>query len=145
RITGPPLLIAAATTSVGFFSFVATDVRPMRAFGIACGAGVLLCWITSLTLVPAVMRLWARAATTARQLASLGNGMVSLWQWARRNRVVVIALAVAGYALLAAPMMRVTVRMEPRAFFREGSEPWRAERFLEEQFGGAHFVQIALQ
>src|SRR5581483_9320399 len=44
RIVGPPLLIAAGTTAVGFFSFVATDVRPMRAFGIACGSGVLLCW-----------------------------------------------------------------------------------------------------
>ena len=27
----------AATTSVGFFAFVATDVRPMRGFGLACG------------------------------------------------------------------------------------------------------------
>ncbi|HEX4460804.1 MAG TPA: MMPL family transporter, partial [Polyangia bacterium] len=34
-IVGPPLAIAAATTSVGFFAFVATDVRPMRSFGIA--------------------------------------------------------------------------------------------------------------
>ena len=35
-------------------------------------------------------------------------------------------------------MLRVRVRMEPRAFFRAGSEPWLAERFLDERFGGAH-------
>ena len=57
RIVGPPLAIAAGTTAVGFYSFVTTDVRPMRSFGIACGTGVLLCWITSLTLVPAVVAL----------------------------------------------------------------------------------------
>jgi predicted RND superfamily exporter protein len=41
-------------------------------------------------------------------------------------------------------MLRVRVRMEPRAFFREGSEPWLAERFLDQHFGGATFAQIWL-
>src|SRR5207237_2214722 len=53
RIVRAPLAIAAATTATGFFAFVVTDVTPMRNFGIACGSGVLLCWLISLTLVPA--------------------------------------------------------------------------------------------
>src|SRR5205807_10128350 len=52
-IVGPPVAIAGATTAVGFFSFVFTDVHPMRVFGLACGGGVIVCWLTSLTLVPA--------------------------------------------------------------------------------------------
>jgi uncharacterized protein len=143
-ITGPPLLIAAGTTSVGFFSFIATDVPPMRSFGIACGAGVLLCWLTSLTLVPAVVALWPRAAAPARQLRSVGEGLVWLWHRARRHRWLVIAVSLACGVLLTGPMLRVTVRMEPRAFFRKGSEPWLAEKFLEDRFGGALFVQVAL-
>jgi predicted RND superfamily exporter protein len=50
---------------------------------------------------------------------------------------------VAGLAALK-PMRTVEVRMEPHAFFRPGSEPWQAEAFLDERFGGATFVQVAL-
>jgi len=143
KIVGPPLFIAAATTSVGFFSFVATDVRPMRAFGIACGAGVLLCWVTSLLLVPAVLVLWPRAAKPAR-LETLGRGMVAIWGWSRRHRTGIrVAVAVITLAMII-PAFHVKVRMDPTVFFRPGSEPWRAERFMEKEFGGAHFIQLAV-
>jgi predicted RND superfamily exporter protein len=142
RIVGPPLLIAAGTTSVGFFSFVATDVRPMRAFGIACGAGVLICWLTSLTLVPAVVALWPRPSRPHRTVSLIGDGLVWLWGWARNHRVLVVLLTGVVALGVIRPASRVGVRMDPSAFFRPGSEPWRAERFLEERFGGAHFIQI---
>jgi predicted RND superfamily exporter protein len=143
-IVGPPLLIAAGTTAVGFFSFVATDVRPMRAFGIACGSGVLLCWLTSLTLVPAVVMLWPRKPQPHRSVELIGEWLVKVWAFARERRLLVASLALVTAVVLFRPMLLVSVRMEPRAFFRVGSEPWLAERFLEEQFGGAHFVQVAV-
>ncbi len=144
-IVGPPLLIAAATTAVGFLSFVATDVQPMRAFGIGCGAGVLVCWITALTLVPAVVTLFPRkGAPESRQLKPVGQILVWVWNFGRRQRFIVSVAALVTVALLISPMLKVRVRMEPRAFFSEGSEPWQAEAFMERHFGGAHFMQIAL-
>jgi predicted RND superfamily exporter protein len=145
RIVGPPLLIAACTTSAGFFSFVATDVRPMRAFGIACGAGVLLCWLFAVTLVPAIITLVPRKAQSERRLDLIGDWLVALWNGARRRRWLVLAMAAVTTAALVRPMTRVKVRMDPSAFFREGSEPMRAEKFLETRFGGAHFIQVALE
>jgi predicted RND superfamily exporter protein len=143
-IVGAPVAIAAATTAVGFVSFVFTDVRPMRVFGIACGAGVLSCWLTSLTLVPAVLSLWPRRAREGHKLLLLGEAMVLLWAYARRHRVWVLALAVAVGVAALKPMRRVMVRMDPRGFFRPGSEPARADEFLDERFGGSTFVQVAL-
>jgi predicted RND superfamily exporter protein len=142
-IVGPPLAIAAGTTSVGFFSFIVTDVTPMRNFGIACGAGVVLCWITSLTLVPAVVALWPRNAAPAAKLARIGDWLVDLWHWSRRYRAGVIGACILAAAICAGPMTRVEVRMEPRAFFRPGSEPWKADRFLNEHFGGNTFILIS--
>ena len=144
RIVGPPLAIAAATTAVGFYSFVTTDVRPMRSFGIACGSGVLLCWVTSLTLVPAVVALFPRKAHQEVRLDRLGDALVALWHWSQRHRRLLFVGALALGALTVGPMLRVRVRMEPRAFFRQGSEPWLAERFLDQHFGGATFAQIWL-
>ena len=142
-IVAPPLAIAALTTSVGFFSFVVTDVRPMRAFGLACGSGVLLCWVTSLTLVPAVVALFPRRTARPLQLAWLGDLLVGVWGACARHRVAVLVACGAIAAALLPFMRAVRVRMEPRAFFRKGSEPERAERFLVERFGGATFVQVA--
>ena len=144
RIVGPPLAIAAATTAVGFFSFVTTDVRPMREFGIACGAGVLLCWVTSLTVVPAVVALWPRRHARELRLDRLGDAIVAVWHWARRHRRVVFVGALMLGAVSVGPMLRVKVRMEPSAFFRPGSEPWQADRFLDQHFGGATFAQVWL-
>jgi predicted RND superfamily exporter protein len=143
-IVGPPLAIAAGTTAVGFYSFVTTDVTPMRAFGIACGSGVMLCWLTSLTLVPAVVALWPRPASEHMSIEVLGDWLVATWHWARRQRRAMVIMAIVIAACTVGPMLRVTVRMDPRAFFREGSDPWRADRFLEERFGGSIFMQVAV-
>jgi predicted RND superfamily exporter protein len=143
-IAGPPVAIAGATTAVGFLSFVFTDVHPMRVFGLACGGGVLVCWLTSLTLVPAVLAIWPRRAVTAPELRLLGAALVAVWHGAQKRRVWILVTALIVGAAAIRPMRRVAVRMEPRAFFRPGSEPARAGDFLDERFGGATFVQVAL-
>ncbi|MDB4968132.1 MAG: rane protein [Myxococcales bacterium] len=144
RIVGPPLAIAAGTTSVGFFAFVTSEVRPWLHFGIACGSGVLVCWLTSLTLVPAVIALFPRKAHEEVKLVWLGNALVATWHWAMRHRRAVLVAALMLGALTVGPMLKVKVRMEPRAFYRVGSDPWLADKFLDEHFGGGTFAQIWL-
>jgi predicted RND superfamily exporter protein len=116
----------------------------MRNFGIACGSGVILCWVISLTMVPAVVALWPRASKPHASLGRMGETLVQLWQWSKRRRVAVIIGCVLAAGLCLRPMTRVSVRMEPRAFFRVGSEPWKAEQFLTEKFGGATFITVAM-
>lgn len=144
RIVWAPLAIAAATTAVGFYSNVTTDVRPIRSFGIACGSGVLLCWVCSLTVVPAVIALWPRRSYREVQLDRLGDLMVAVWHWAERHRRAIFVGALALSAVSVGPMLKVRVRMEPSAFYSRGSAPWLADRFLDEHFGGSHFAQIWL-
>lgn len=52
-----PVAWSALTTSFGFFSFLASSLAPVRAFGLFAGLGVLFCLLGSLALVPAVLRL----------------------------------------------------------------------------------------
>jgi predicted RND superfamily exporter protein len=144
RIVGPPLAIAAGTTAVGFFAFVTSEVSPWLHFGIACGGGVLVCWLSSLTLVPAVIALFPRKAHDEIKLEWLGNALVATWHWSMRHRRVVIVGALMLGALTVGPMLKVKVRMEPRAFYRVGSDPWLADQFLDEHFGGGTFAQVWL-
>jgi predicted RND superfamily exporter protein len=57
-----PVIFSALTTAFGFFSFQASTLAPVRAFGFFSGLGVLLCLAASLTFVPAVLRLIPPAA-----------------------------------------------------------------------------------
>lgn len=145
EIVGPPVAIAMATTAAGFFAFLSTDVRPMRAFGIACGFGVFICWLASVTMLPAVLVLWPRSARPSLQLDRFGDALVWLWRGSVKFSLPLLLFGLAATGLLLHPMLKVKVRMEPSAFFRVGGEPWLADRFLNERFGGGTFLQIALR
>lgn len=141
RIVARPLAIAAWTTAAAFLSFLVMDVRPMRAFGLAVAVGTLLCWFIARTLVPAVMTLWPRAPSR-EQLLPFGAALARMWRVVERNpkKVLAAMLVVTAGSLL--PLGEVEVRMEAQAFLREGSPAWRDQRFFEDRFGGARFVQI---
>ncbi len=144
-VVGPPVAIAGWTTAAGFFSFLAMDIHPMRAFGLECALGVLGCLVASMALVPAVIALFPRSSGRPINTGGLGEYLARLTHWARRHRIAVVMVAVALGCATVGPMLRVEVRMEPRAFFSPGSDPWNAERFLEEKFGGAQFLQVEVQ
>lgn len=147
RIAGPPVLVAALNCCLGFLSFSVMNIRAMRTFGYACSIGVILCFALSVTVLPAVVARWQRGQGAGGHVrfTRLGGVMWAIFRFARRHRVPV---ALGAFVLAAASggfMTRVQVRMEPRAFFRPGSEPAEAQRFLDSELGGAQFVQILLE
>jgi len=54
---GPALALGAATTSAAFFAFAATDFIGMAQLGVIGGAGVLIAFAVTLTLIPAAVAL----------------------------------------------------------------------------------------
>jgi uncharacterized protein len=53
---GGPLALAAAATLIGFFSFLPTDYRGLSELGQIAGCGMLIAFATSITLLPALLR-----------------------------------------------------------------------------------------
>jgi hopanoid biosynthesis associated RND transporter like protein HpnN len=54
---GAPLTLAAAATACGFFSFLPTDYRGVSELGLIAGAGMVIAYVTSITLLPALLQL----------------------------------------------------------------------------------------
>jgi uncharacterized protein len=52
---GKPLSLAAAATSVGFFAFLPTNYRGLSELGLIAGCGMLIAFLCSITLVPAML------------------------------------------------------------------------------------------
>ena len=57
REAGKPLALAAAATTAGFFSFLPTDYRGVSELGLIAGAGMVVAFVTSITLLPALLTL----------------------------------------------------------------------------------------
>ena len=50
-----PLALAAAATAAGFYAFVPTDYRGIAELGLVAGTGMIVAFITSITLLPALL------------------------------------------------------------------------------------------
>jgi hopanoid biosynthesis associated RND transporter like protein HpnN len=55
RNAGAPLTLAAAATAAGFLSFLPTDYRGVSELGQIAGMGMLIAYLTSITLLPALL------------------------------------------------------------------------------------------
>jgi len=55
---GAPLTLAAAATAAGFFSFLPTDYRGLSELGLIAGLGMVIAFLTSITLLPALLQLF---------------------------------------------------------------------------------------
>lgn len=68
RGVGSSLLICAITTAVGFFAFVPTDFDGISELGVISGGGMLISLLVSLTLLPALLRLFWRGGSEPARL-----------------------------------------------------------------------------
>lgn len=57
RHTGPPLALCTVTTSLAFLTFLLTDFVGMAQLGIISAAGVTIAFVSSVTLIPAILSL----------------------------------------------------------------------------------------
>src|SRR6202011_3520687 len=53
---GGPLALAAAATALGFSAFVPTEYRGLGELGEIAGPGMIIAFLTSITLLPALLR-----------------------------------------------------------------------------------------
>jgi hypothetical protein len=58
RHVGVPLTLAAAATAAGFMSFLPTDYRGLSELGLIAGFGMIIAFLVSITLLPALLKLF---------------------------------------------------------------------------------------
>ena len=58
RYVAGPLTLAGCATAAGFFSFLPTDYKGVSELGLIAGVGMLIAFVTSVTLLPALLYLF---------------------------------------------------------------------------------------
>jgi hypothetical protein len=101
RKAGNPLALAAAATAVGFFSFLPTDYNGLSELGLIAGCGMLIAFLCSITLVPAMLAL----LNPPGEVAPVGfRSLAPLDDFLQRHRIAVIAGTIA-VVLAGAPLL----------------------------------------
>ncbi len=101
RKAGAPLALAAAATALGFVAFVPTEYRGLGELGEIAGPGMLIAFLTSITLLPALLRVLNPPGET-RPMGFAGLAPVDRFLQRQRVPVVAITLAV---VILASPLL----------------------------------------
>ena len=110
RGIGGPLAVAAATTAVGFLSFVPTAYTGVSDLGLISGAGMVIALVLNLTVLPALLVIirprGERRAVGFHRLRRIDRYLVE-----RRRAVGLISLVVAAICLALVP--RLTFDFNP--------------------------------
>lgn len=101
-----PCTASIFATAVGFAALAVSDIRPIREMGLWTATGLLLAWVASFTLFPALQILLRTPTRTGRAAASAGFArfvdtwvpLTSRWRWPLVASA--LALMAAGAAAL---------------------------------------------
>jgi uncharacterized protein len=101
RKIGDPLALAAAATAAAFFSFLPTSYRGLFELGLIAGCGMIIAFLCSITLLPAMLAVLKPPGESAPMGFS---GLARLDNFLQRHRIAVIAgtviVVLAGTPLL---------------------------------------------
>lgn len=136
-----PITLTSLTTAAGFFSFLASSIVPVRAFGLYAGLAILFCLLWTFTVVPATLALLGRARIERRG-AALAEG-----KWLARALSPVLqhrlaTLAVLGLLTLGLGLgiRRLEVQDSWIDGFAPGSPFRQATDHINAQLYGSHLL-----
>jgi hopanoid biosynthesis associated RND transporter like protein HpnN len=99
---GMPLALAAAATTCAFFSFLPTGFRGLSELGEIAGIGMLIAFFTTITVLPAALRL-SKPPAEPRQMGFERLAPIDRFTMAHRIPILIVTLAI---VLGASPLLR---------------------------------------
>ncbi len=95
---GPALGLCAITSAIGFLAFLPTDYRGLAELGVISAGGMILAYIASITVLPALLVLARTGSQGARPLPG-SAGIARLSDSKSNTRRVTVGVALAGIGL----------------------------------------------
>lgn len=112
RYVGPPLTLAAFAAAAGFLSFVSTDYRGVAELGLIAGVGMLVAYIASMTLLPALLSLF-KPPPEPQPLGYSAMAAADRFMQRHRAMIVIVTSLVAVVALPA--VLRLQFNFDPNS------------------------------
>ena len=139
-----PVTFTSLTTSIGFLSFTAAEIEPIRMFGVFAAVGILFCLLWTLTVAPAALALLP--ADRLRRPPSSGRPGTVRWvgPFLRRPRWTLAVLALVTLSLGLGVRQLYVQDSWIEGFAPESSFRLQTEA-VNRRFHGTHLLLIHLQ
>ena len=137
-----PCFYTAVTTMVAFTSLVVAGIKPVIDFGWMMTAGIVVAFIVSFTLVPALMALLPEVrATGASDQASMTRSFAVIVE---KFGDLVFAVAAVLVLLIALGLSRLQVENRFIDYFKDTTEIYQGMELLDSRLGGTIPLDIIL-
>lgn len=142
RINFQPILLTSVTTAIGFMSLNFSDAPPFRDLGNIVALGVMLAFVLSVTLLPALMTILPVRVKARDELDNSFMKSLAAFVIKRRKALLI------GNSLLAVVLMSFIplneINDEFVKYFDESIEFRRATDFLNENLSGIYNIEISI-
>ncbi|MDR1025305.1 MAG: MMPL family transporter [Treponema sp.] len=157
RRTGKPIFLAALTTFAGFVSFCFTRVLPIREFGFFASFGVLVSFLITMTLVPAILLIRGPGPMKEFHPAhgdstlipgkndSVRNKMANFFCMVVSRKTLVLCgiIVVVVFSFYgASKIITDNVLVE---YFKSSTDIYRSDKFIREKFGGSKILSVVVE
>ena len=102
---GAPLALAAASTAAGFYAFLPTDYRGVSELGLIAGTSMIIAFVTSITLLPALLAV-LRPGSEVGVVGYAAFAPADRFVNKHRKGVLVVAALIAIVSLVLLPRLR---------------------------------------
>ncbi len=142
RINFQPIFLTSATTTIGFMSLNFSDAPPFRDLGNVVALGVVIAFMLSVTLLPALMvilpvRAKVKAHESSKQMHFLSEFVI------KYRKLLLIGNGILALAIMSFIPLN-EINDEFVKYFDETIEFRRASDFLNENLGGIYNIEFSV-
>jgi len=155
RRLGPPLIMTSVTTAIGFLALTFADMPPFKVFGVFALIGILLSWLITITLLPAILTLLQpkvgnylakrRAMRVYEEKNKLALFLTSSGAWIESHRKQAVIILGVLLVIAVVGTSKLFVDSSWMSDFQKDTDVAIANDKVNEKFSGSIFLNIVIE
>ena len=138
-----PCMYTALTTMIAFASLFFSSIKPVINFGLMMSIGLVVIYITSFTLFPAILLLFPKREL-ARPESDSYRFTESLGWFTERFGMLVLVLSVAAAAIGISGSLKLEVENSFINYFHKDTEIYQGLKLIDDTLGGTTPLEVVL-
>lgn len=143
RMAWLPCALASGTTAIGLASLVASNLVPVRDFGIYSAIGCIVSFLVVLYVLPSLMLYWPKSPPQSREEHGLGWNRFG--RWLARHRYAVTGACVVTTAACGWGLWNFRTETKVIRYFPADSDLVQDYEFLEDRLAGVISVDTIVK
>lgn len=143
---GMATFLTSVTTAIGFFSLIFVRVEPIQVFGMVMGCGVMIAFLLTFTIMPALFYLvpGPKYVTTRKKDHFWRDRLRGWYVWINRHPKGILVVSLAVMAVCIVGIFRIETDNLLMDDLNE-DEPLKADfNYLDEHYGGVRPFEMAV-